>query len=580
MDAATACDRLARCGLPDQWAKMPAWTVLDTAFAGAEQFLATWHAWQQDPCRPRMLHYVGISSHSLHIAVGPAEHLPDRLQPLAQTLATHCASLGVGFHRIILEHGQVSLTLCIGNVKTVLGEQVFQADTVFSSAPTDKWAAQLLGRRCKRGTRLCLFADATHTEGSQVDFLRCAGFDINDPQATPDCIVCSYSPRWTLRTSRGTTQPPATAAARCAVVGAGIAGASVAHALALRGWQVRVFDRDATPASGASGLPAGLVVPHLSVDDNPRSRLSRHGTRVMAQHARNVLLRGQDWEPSGVLERRDEAATLWHPDALWMRPTALIRAWLQRSGVSFVGNTEVAALARSGDAWVLRDVQGQELARAELVVLANALGGAKLLASAMPDCAVSADLRDNLERLQALHGTLSHGVYAEELPGLPDTPVNGKGYFIPHLPGAQGEGWLIGSTFEADARKAADLWSQHAANLIKLESLLPDTGRELAAHLERAPVALWSATRCVTRDRLPLVGPVDAVATAGLWLCIGMGSRGLSLAPLCAELLAARVGGEPWPIESTLARSLDPHRVRRQRNRGRTPQDFDAPHNF
>jgi tRNA 5-methylaminomethyl-2-thiouridine biosynthesis bifunctional protein len=44
---------------------------------------------------------------------------------------------------------------------------------------------------------------------------------------------------------------------------------------------------------------------------------------------------------------------------------------------------------------------------------------------------------------------------------------------------------------------------------------------------------------------------------SGLWLCAGMGSRGLSFSMLCAELLAARWGAEPWPLEVGLARSLD-----------------------
>ena len=36
-----------------------------------------------------------------------------------------------------------------------------------------------------------------------------------------------------------------------------------------------------------------------------------------------------------------------------------------------------------------------------------------------------------------------------------------------------------------------------------------------------------------------------------------MGSRGLTFAPLCAELLAARLHGEPLPLESKLAQALD-----------------------
>jgi tRNA 5-methylaminomethyl-2-thiouridine biosynthesis bifunctional protein len=232
------------------------------------------------------------------------------------------------------------------------------------------------------------------------------------------------------------------------------------------------------------------------------------------------------------------------------------------------------------DAWVLQNALGQEVGRAELVVLANAMGCAKLLSKGMPTLALPASLQDKLAHLQALHGMLSHGVYAEDLPHLPAIPRNGHGFHIAHLPQAQGEGWLLGATYEADAIKAADLWAQHASNLARLEVLLPETGAALAQHLQRAPVKFWSATRCVTQDRLPLVGPVDAAAAPGLWLCVGMGSRGLSLAPLCAQLLAARLGAEPWPLEFSLARSLDAHRQRRHPAKASAAQALAPGHSF
>jgi tRNA 5-methylaminomethyl-2-thiouridine biosynthesis bifunctional protein len=42
-----------------------------------------------------------------------------------------------------------------------------------------------------------------------------------------------------------------------------------------------------------------------------------------------------------------------------------------------------------------------------------------------------------------------------------------------------------------------------------------------------------------------------------LWLSTAMGSRGLTFAMLCAELLAAQLGAEPWPVEVRLARFLN-----------------------
>jgi tRNA 5-methylaminomethyl-2-thiouridine biosynthesis bifunctional protein len=42
-----------------------------------------------------------------------------------------------------------------------------------------------------------------------------------------------------------------------------------------------------------------------------------------------------------------------------------------------------------------------------------------------------------------------------------------------------------------------------------------------------------------------------------------MGSRGLTFAALAAELIAARVHGEPLPLARKLAAALEPKRQRR-----------------
>ena len=69
--------------------------------------------------------------------------------------------------------------------------------------------------------------------------------------------------------------------------------------------------------------------------------------------------------------------------------------------------------------------------------------------------------------------------------------------------------------------------------------------------------------RCASADRRPLVGSLDPDLPDGPWLCTALGSRGLSFAVLCAELLAARWHGEPLPLPATLAQALDKARAAR-----------------
>jgi len=67
--------------------------------------------------------------------------------------------------------------------------------------------------------------------------------------------------------------------------------------------------------------------------------------------------------------------------------------------------------------------------------------------------------------------------------------------------------------------------------------------------------------RCASGDRRPLVGPADPMQPQGPWVCTALGSRGLSFAALCAELLAAHWHGEPLPLPATMARALDTRRL-------------------
>jgi tRNA 5-methylaminomethyl-2-thiouridine biosynthesis bifunctional protein len=59
----------------------------------------------------------------------------------------------------------------------------------------------------------------------------------------------------------------------------------------------------------------------------------------------------------------------------------------------------------------------------------------------------------------------------------------------------------------------------------------------------------------------------DLPRQPGLYGAFGLGSRGLVLAPLAAELIAAQIEGEPWPVERALAAALDPARFLLQRLR-------------
>ncbi len=527
------------------------WTVLDTDFADGERFVATWQAWDRNARSTRMLHYMGFVPPGAVLA--PANQTPHG-KALANALWGLTAK--PGFYRLLLAEGKVSLTLCFGAANASLAQVSLQADSIYFSAATGEHKLLLaLSKCCKRGTRVHLADDGDEATTHGLSGL---GFREVAPKSW------TYDPAWSVRRSRQTSRASWHKAQRCTVIGAGISGASVARSLALRGWKVQVLDAHAHPSGGASGLPAGLVSPVHSLDDGPLSQLTRSGCALMRQHAQNSLVQGQDWEPSGSLRQRpaqvghaDAGPSQWLKDAFWLQPAALVRAWLSTPGLAFVGNARVDRLARDGDAWVCLDAYGKELARSELLVVANALDAARLLYAAAPTLAAGSALK----QMHPMYGGLSVGS-SEGVQGLPDVPLQGSGNFLPSVPWSQTRHWVAGAGFEAAPLPNASIL--HAGNRSRLALLDPKVERAVAAQFDAGEVAHWQGQRCVSHDRLPLVGAVQAAPDASLWMSAAMGARGLTLAALCAELLAARIHAEPLPLPTRLARLLDAQRLERR----------------
>lgn len=580
------------------WQHLSAWRILDTDFRAGQTFFATWNAWQQDIARPRILHYVALCEHPC-IAQALVHHGADNpeIAALAQELRAKWFGLLPGFHRFLLAHGQVVLTLCVGGTLALLRAQQFEADAVELSTqqadePDFPWMLKALTRCCRRGTALALHSLGEAGEAALRATLSRNGFtfqpnETSQSQAVPVRLSGRFDPPWVLKHSRQGAALTALPIERCAVIGAGLAGASVAAALARRGWQVRVLDLAGEPATGASGLPVGLVVPHVSSDDCALSRLSRAGVRLMLQQARDLLKINHDWAPSGVLERQvdgtpklpkswppsgeqwseshNEPGTgepfstgIWHRQGAWIRPAALVNAWLAQPGVTFQPCAEVADMQCEDGVWELLDATGTRLCRAERVVLANA-GGAFHLLQKMK--LLMPDLYGHWEHLpatQGMRGLLNWDFHQSPIDdSFPPYPVNGSGSVVPRIPIDGGLAWFMGSSYQPESQPERSDMANQVNNFKHLEQLLPPLAKHLAPAFGTAALRTWKGTRCVTADRLPAVGPLQAADQSGLWLCAGMGSRGLSFSVLCAELLAAQFGAEPLPIEAKLARSLD-----------------------
>ncbi len=571
-------------GLPGRWRGRDAFTICETGFGLGQNFLAAWQAWRDDAQRSARLHYLAFEAHpfrpdDLCRAWG---RLPDALRPLAGELAACWPDLLPGVHRLDLEGGRLSLTLVFGDVRRMARQAQACVDAFFLDgfAPRvnpDMWSPSLFGQL--RRLALAGATAATWCSAGQVRRdLRDAGFLVSKAPGIAGKRDITVA---VLRPGLG-AGPLVCRRQRVAIVGGGLAGAGMAQALAARGHAVHVWDPqcalDVDPAYRLRG--AAALVPALSPDDDTRSRLSRVGLerawarwRTLSDDARPdpcgalVCARTQDqaalqrqamarlrFPPEWVRWLDTSAASfqagvaaplggLWFPRALRVCPGALTAELLSGPGVARGAARVDRVRAGADGGWQLIDAMGSVLDQADQVVLANARDAASLLAGVVPLSGWPV-----LSGMTPIAGQVSLYPVRPDEPAVPRCVLSGKGYCLPPR-----HGWaVVGSTYRPDAADSVSDAAGHQDILNRIGGWLP---AGTVPWLEREAPQGWAGWRVATRDHLPIIDQVPH--QPGLWLACAYGSRGLSWSALAGDLIAARLDGEPWPIERELA-----HRIR------------------
>ena len=593
---------LRGCGLLGEqarWRDRRQFVVLETGFGLGTNFLATWQAWRDDPHRPEVLHYVALELHPL-----PAEDLlrecaDPQWRELAAQLRDHWPPAIQGLHPVGLEAGRLRLLLAFGDATSLLERLELGADAVYLDgfAPSRNprmWSRELLAQvaaLCRPGARAATYTVA----GTVREGLQAVGFDT---RKAPGYAGKAQRLEAELRAPAASRARAGRASAGSAlVVGAGLAGAASAQALAARGWQVRVLDaRGAT--AGASGLPAGLAHLRPAAADENLARLTRAGLAWLHQsldpraggllagdgvwmsagHARLARLASHaaDW-PERLLRHVDAQACAAQtglsgaPAAWWtagaaVAVSALCNSWLREPGIELRAPCAVHALRfDAGNAcWLALNEQGQVVDRAPVCVLACAGDGERLLRAS----GLLHDACGPMLRTQSGQGFI---VAAGDIGALQELRcgVMGAAYALPLPPAAvaargldPGQHWLfVGATHEHAGKPS---WTVHQAWEHVGAGLREWCKGQSWPALPPHSAIPFRGERAGGADRLPLVGRwpcAPAHDAPGLYLCLGMGSRGLLLSTLSAQLIVSELEGEPAPLERELLDLLDPCRA-------------------
>ncbi|MGB0681542.1 MAG: bifunctional tRNA (5-methylaminomethyl-2-thiouridine)(34)-methyltransferase MnmD/FAD-dependent 5-carboxymethylaminomethyl-2-thiouridine(34) oxidoreductase MnmC [Magnetovibrionaceae bacterium] len=595
-------------GGAELWRGKPRIRIGETGFGTGLNFLATWAALDESGYTGR-LDYLSVEAFPPTPDQLARAHSPYDLGRRADALRAAWPSPRPGFHYLRLAEGRIGLTLLFGLAEEALAEAEGRMDGWYLDgfAPQvnpDLWTPDLfrhIAQLSAPGARVATFTAAGVVKRGLAE----AGFAVTKVPGfggKRESIRATFegtlsAPR--MKEPWLAPPPPAPDGPVC-IIGAGIAGASVARALADRGADVLVLEAGGSPGHRASGNPVGLLEPRLLLSANADAALHLQAFDV-ACRTYGSLADSPLRAPRGMIhlalnenEAERQARLVADLPGLQLLDAKAVR---ERAGIavdvgglliegagpvspptavrSLLGGTAlrlhspVTAITPSGGGWTLTLADGETIRSGAVVLTDGAAGGNLWPGAPLP-------IRPN-------RGQVS--LFDAPDPS-PEIALGFGGYLAPVQCTASGRRYLLtGATYDDwpdDSLAARDVrTADHDRNRRNLAAALP----ELAANLGQKPFAGRADLRATTPDRLPIMGggfdgalfekrfdkrlrgarpgasEVEGLPFApGLYHLTGLGSRGLLTAPLLGEALAARIMDTPLPVSNAVERRLHPAR--------------------
>lgn len=565
------------------------------------------------------LHFISVEKYPLTQAdLCKALAAWPELSNLSQDLIDQWPLPVSGCHRLLFADGRIRLDLWFGDIKEMLPQVPHPATGLvdawyldgFSPAKNPEMWTQDLFDDLARLAR----PDATLSTFTCAGFVRrgliAAGFAMKK-------VKGHGSKREMLAGVREGKVPqqsiapwyarPAGREGEVLIIGGGIASAMTALSLVERGRHVTLLCEDGEPASGASGNRQGALYPLLNGEHDALSRFyslafgfARNRLLALAKHHPvafslcGVTQLGYDDKSAAKLAKMSQGPfppELMHPlsaaeveqvvglpcdaDGVsyplggWLCPADLTRAAIreaQASGrleVEF--NAAVTHIAEEVDGWHLESRDGRQWHAPNLVVAAGHQLPALLPFAELP--------------LYPVRGQVSHVPTTAGLSQL-KTVLCYDGYLTPAHNGAH----CIGASYGRNQTDLAYRADEQEQNRARLQACVPQ--QRWPAEVDVSGAQARVGVRCASRDHLPVAGPVARLTAladhdvnapadqqsalplhAGLYVLGALGSRGLCSAPLCGELVASEICGDPLPLASDLLEAIHPARywVRRLR---------------
>lgn len=597
-------------------------TILETGFGTGLNFLATLDAWERNAPPNARLEFISIEAYPLCIEdLQRAHSLWPELKAFSDPLIQNYPHLTPGFH-IVEITPRIRLLLVFAEVKEALKQiagpvhpqlvdylpnriDACYLDGFAPRANPEMWDPELfmlIASICKGAATLATFtaAGAVRRALQEVGFevKRVPGFGRKREMISASLVTHTRASKipapsrhkplasWSLTKP---LLPPDSVT----ILGAGIAGITLADKLAHKGVSVSLIDACDQPMQKASGNAQAALFARLSPDTGDLEDFALASLEYASRYYRDDR-RKIAFSPSGLIQlprkateqttmkkvaNRLQAASslirylpaeelselagitlhsagLWMSQSGWINPAELARALLDHSGITPRFNTRVNRITQSENTWLLLDAEDRVIQKTACLVVcagntARQLAGLEWLPTRNIRGQVSLIRHSDIRSLRTL--------------------VCAHGYLAPQ----SDDFHSLGASYDLDNDVEEVTEQDHRHNLGVLQKLTGLTDAQI--------IDGRAGVRCATPDYLPVCGPAPDINLTrsvfaglgkdakrhilspgtnleGLYLNLGYGSRGFCYAPLCAEFLASQILGTPLPLPHYLTTALHPSR--------------------
>lgn len=599
-------------------------TIAETGFGTGLNCLVAMRAFKQfraaNPEHPLQQLYI-VSTEKFPIAVDDLTRalavFPSVADEVAALAALYPPALP-GCHRLALPDWHTTIDLWMGDVHELLPQwhcpqeglvDAWFLDGFAPSKNPDMWTDALFSQMARLSKSGATFATFT-AAGIVKRGLKAAGFTIAKRKgfgrkrdmltgilttAPAQRISVPWHYRYPVHCANGNEH--------IAIIGAGLAGSSLALTLCQRGIRVSLFGHAPHAADGASGNRQGGFYPQLQADLSNPALIQAHGFLYAKRHYDALSAQGMVFthDTCGVLllgfseevqKRQQNLLT----KALW--PEQLIHpvSPQQASALSGIDIHESGLFVAQGGWLCPAEVVEAQLTAARQTGLLHEQYDSRLSLIGEDN---DIQLLHNEQPIQADRIIIAAGHECTEfsqLAHLPLRPVRGqveavpvqkplnqlatvlchKGYLTPGWQGRH----ALGSTYVKGDRDTQPRATESEQNLATHAKALSNYVWAQAIEHDnqaRASIRLGSA------DHQPVIGAIIppqrttvryrelykgkhvsqyevASEEQNLLVMTGLGSRGLTTAPLMAQVLASQLCHEPLPLSENLLQALAPER--------------------